>query len=80
MNFVLPPNRAAERNQVANRRALDSRAEEDHHILLRFERCFQLHKILRSLRVELAFFRGKPPDRLGFAILAGACTALFAWR
>ena len=33
-----------ERNQVANRRALNFRAEENHHVLFGFERGFQLHQ------------------------------------
>ena len=47
---VLPPNRARERNEIANRGALNIRAKQDDHIVFGFERGLQLHQRFGGLR------------------------------
>ena len=43
MNLVLPAEARRERNEIANSRALNSRAEENDNVLFSFERGLELH-------------------------------------
>ena len=56
-----------ERNQVANRSALNVRAEENQDVLFSFQRSFQLNERFGGWRIELAFFVSEPAQRGAFS-------------
>src|SRR5271154_6620585 len=66
--FRLAAESRSERNEIADRGALNIRSKENDDVLLGFEPRFQLNERLRGLRVELALFGREPVQ--GFVLLA----------